>query len=724
MIIVTVVLPYSIRQNFKYFLPNYMYPIIGGRILVPFNSKDTVGIVIDFYKTNNVSQLNLKYVKSLIDTKSLYNKIVLDILIWISKNYHCPVGYLLFSVLPKCLRTDYILKDIVVLKWNITKKGQELDLNYLKNRKKQLNALQILKKTSILDTELKQYNLSKFILKKLENQKLCQINSICLKNQYNFKMKKKFFLNKKILIVINDILNKKCFKSWLLTNITLYIKVKFYLGLIKKVLHKNMQILILVPYIKNINMIVIFLKKFFDVSINVCHAKLTSRQYLKVWLDIKNSKNSIVIGTNKSIFLPFLNLGLIIVLEEHHLKYKNKNQFRYHVRDLGIFRAYKTNIPIILDSNTPSLKTLYNILNKKCFYVNLNQYYTINRQNYNIINLKKEKIKFRLSLTLIHQIYKNFKNKQVLLIFNKFSLLFFILTCNKCSWIFTCSLCREYIEIKKYYNILFCTFCLIQLEKPKFCYVCGSVSLIIKNINLEEVKNKIKNIFSNIPLLFLFNESKIYKNISNKNNFKISLPNPYIIISTEEIVENYYFPNVQLISLICIDHHYLSFHLHSIEYFAQFYMNLNQLTRFKKESLKIFMQTSLSDNFHLKDIYNNRYHNFSNILLSIRKKFFLPPWSFHSVIYSESIDAEYNIAFLNLIRKILQKQSNKYNIFLWFIGPDHSMRLTNKNIFCNQLLIECSSRSILNYLLNISIDIVNIFTISKRVKWFIDIEPN
>ncbi len=510
----------------------------------------------------------------------------------------------------------------------------------------------------------------------------------------------------------------------MLTRTYLVSKVKFYLGLIKSVLNKNMQILILVPYVKGINVIIVFLKKYFNVSIDIIHSKLNNAKYFKNWIRAKNGENSIVIGTRKSVFLPFLKLGIIILLEEHNLNYKSMNQCRYNVRDLGILRAYKENIPIILDSQTPSLKTLYNIFHKKCFYIKLHQYKCIYRLNNSIINLKKDKLKFSLSLTLINEIYKNFKNKQVLLIFNKFSLLFFILTCDTCGCVFKCTSCHNYFEINQYRNILFCRFCLIQIKKPIFCYNCGCFSLVIKTMEIEKIKDNIKDIFPKTTLFFLLNKKNINKRMLDVKMFEFSTSSPCIIITTEEIVQNYYFPHVTLISLISIDNYFLSFNFRAIEHFAQFYINLNQLTRRLQKSYKILIQTSFPNDLNLKEICDNGYFSFSKKILSIRKNFLLPPWSSQIIIYSESSYAEYNIIFLNLLRNILTKKSNKNNCFLWFVGPYQTFLLKNKKKYFHRLLIQCSSRISLNNILNECIDIINIFNISKRVKWFLDIEPN
>jgi primosomal protein N' (replication factor Y) len=481
-----------------------------------------------------------------------------------------------------------------------------------------------------------------------------------------------------------------------------------------------MQVLILVPNIPDMNIVLIFLKKCFHVVIDVVHSQLTNSRYLKIWMRTKYGKNSIVIGTKKSIFLPFLKLGLIIVNQEHSLSYKSTNRCRYNSRDIGILRAYKEKIPIILDSDSPSLKTLYNIFRKKCFYVELTTYNRIFYKKYNIIDLKRERIQSGLTDTLINEVHHSLKKEcQVLLLFNKFSISFLVLTCNTCQWVAKCYICRDYYEVNVYRNILLCKFCLIKVELPVFCHHCKSVNLIISDIGIKKIKNTIHNTFSNISILFLFNQKDIY----NIKLLKTRIPKSCIILSTEKLVKHFNFSCVKLVSLINIDHYFSSFNFRSIEYFAQFYINLNQFFRKSTKSLKILIQTSYANNIYLKDLCNNGYFSFARSMLFIRKKFLLPPWQVQSIFYSESLNIYKNIIFLNLVRAILKKKSKKNNIFISLIGPHPCFLWNDKKHVFFKLLIQASSRVDLNNLLNESINIIRYFEISRTVNWFIDIDP-
>lgn len=720
MIIVKVILPFPIRKNFKYFMPDSMRPVIGGRIIVPFRSKDTIGIVISFFDEKNINNLNLKFVKFSLDTESIYSDVLLNILIWLSRYYYFPIGSIFFSILPNYFKKTYLIDKknykCVVFK-KIKKEGY-----------KNFCLIFFLRKKNNFDLKSEKYDFSDLILKKIISKKSHK-NCIYYKNILHFYshslVKKNFFLNEKVIFAIDKVLIKNNFSSWLITKTNFYLKIKFYLGLIKEVLKKNLQILILVPFIKNAYKILFFLKKYFNVYIDIIHSELNDEIYLRKWLRTKIGQSSIIIGTKNSVFLPFLKLGLIIINEEHHLNYKNLNRCRYNVRDIAILRAYKENIPIILDSNTPSLRTLYNILNKKCCYINFmkNKKKIILKSN--IIDLRKERIKIGLSSTLIDEIFNNIeKNYPVLLIFNKFNISFFGLICIHCKWIAKCYVCNDYFETKENNNFLFCQNCLIKIKKPLFCYKCKMFSLIIFNFGIKKIKNSLKEIFPNINLFFLLNlKNTAIKKLKIKF-FEFSFSNACIIVTTEKIVQNYYFPHVKMIALINIDHHFFSFNFHSVEFFSQFYFNLINLIGRNIKPLKILMQTFYPYNKYLLELCNIDYFLFSRNMLFLRKKHFLPPWSCQAIFYSESKIIEKSFIFLKLIRTILKKKSKKDNVFLWCVGPNPIISIKNKKKYFYQLLIHCSSRNYLKNILKESLDIVQYFSISKNIQWFLDIDVN
>ncbi|WP_226856621.1 primosomal protein N' [Buchnera aphidicola] len=659
------ILPFPIRVYFSYILPYSMTPIIGGRVVVPFHSKDTIGIIVAIHQKKNINNLNFKFVKYIIDHQPIINISLLNILMWLSKYYHYPIGSILFFILPNIL------------------KSREIDEN---------------------------------------NNKVCfKINT----NEINqFKINKKFFLSEQILLKINKILMKNSFKFWLISEINLYIKIKFYLGLFQKILKENLQILIVVPFIKDIYRTLFFLKKYFHVPIDIVHSKLSDKIFFHIWMETKNGKNSIVIGTKKSIFFPFLKLGLIVIFEEHSLIYKNIDKFKCNIRDISILRAYKENIPIILDSNTPSLKTLYNVINKKIFWINFHQNHTSLILKNKIIDLKKERRSTGLSDTLINKIFENIKKKfSVLLIFNPSDLIFLSLICNNCNWIPKCDICNEYYEVSKYNNTAFCRHCLIHYKKPLFCYNCNFFPLTKFNFGIKKIKQNIKKIFPNIPILFLLNLKDITIKKLNLNISSFSILHSGIIITTEKIVQNYYFPNVRLIGLINIDCYFFSLKFNNTEYFAQFYFNLVNLIQKNSKFLNIFIQTSIPNNKDLINICNQKYLFYARQILIIRKKFLLPPWNFQVVLYCQSKSLKKSFIFLKFIYVFLKKQSKKNNILLWFVGPE-PVFFTPQKKYIYKLLIQCSSRVYLQKILRTSLEISKYFSIFNDIKWFLNFDMN
>lgn len=194
--IATVIVHLSIRKYFQYYVPNSMLPVIGGRVIVPFRSKELIGIVLSLYTDININEKQYKCIKSIIDTESLYTKLLLDILVWSSKYYYCPIGDVFFSILPKCIRLGHFLPKIYITKWTLTKAGLSIDINCFKKNKKKMHTLLFLKKKSILNYELKKYNISSLILRELTRKKLCKetlLSSESLQIEHFFLVKKKLF---------------------------------------------------------------------------------------------------------------------------------------------------------------------------------------------------------------------------------------------------------------------------------------------------------------------------------------------------------------------------------------------------------------------------------------------------------------------------------------------------------------------------------------------------
>ena len=163
------------------------------------------------------------------------------------------------------------------------------------------------------------------------------------------------------------------FGCYLLEGVTGSGKTEVYLNLIKPVLEKNKQALILVPEIGLTPQTINRFKKRFNVPVEVIHSGLNDTERLNAWLAARDKIAGIVIGTRSALLTPFLDLGIIIVDEEHDASYKQQDSLRYHARDVAVMRANKEKIPVVLGSATPALETLHNALTGKYHHLTLTQ---------------------------------------------------------------------------------------------------------------------------------------------------------------------------------------------------------------------------------------------------------------------------------------------------------------------------------------------------------------
>ena len=301
--------------------------------------------------------------------------------------------------------------------------------------------------------------------------KMCLLNKDVVEKDFNkeffkFKVKKrkgKFLLNaeqKKSLKFMKSIGNN--YNVTVLEGVAGSGKTLVYFERIKDIINKGFQALILLPEIALTNQFSRRFKEFFGAEPAIWHSGTTKKNKSIIWKGITEGKIKIVIGARSSLFLPFKNLGMIIVDEEHDVSYKQDEGVSYNARDMAITRALLENIPIYLVTSIPSIETYNNIINKKYFITQLKKRYKeASLPNIEIINLHSEALNkgswiANKTISKVNEYLK--KGDQVLFFLNRRGYAPFVI-CKKCGYKFQCPNCAVNLNFHRKLNKLLCHYC-------------------------------------------------------------------------------------------------------------------------------------------------------------------------------------------------------------------------------------------------------------------------
>ena len=307
---------------------------------------------------------------------------------------------------------------------------------------------------------------------------------MCLANLKEFKndnaIKKKINKSKVINYKLNEEQNKALlelekedtkFKVSVLLGVTGSGKTLIYFERIKKIVNKNKQVLILLPEIFLTGQFKKRFELFFGYEPAIWHSKITPKQKKIIWNSILKNEIKIVIGARSSLFLPFKDLGLIVVDEEHDMSYKQEEGVIYNARDMAISRASFENIPIHLITSIPSIETYNNILKKKYAKILIkNRYENFPLPKTKVINLNLNKINknsiSKESLGFVKEYLDN--NEQVLFFVNRRGYAPFLI-CKKCGYRHICPNCSIYLTFHKILNKSICHHCGFETKLIKSC---------------------------------------------------------------------------------------------------------------------------------------------------------------------------------------------------------------------------------------------------------------
>jgi len=473
-----------------------------------------------------------------------------------------------------------------------------------------------------LGMSLKMCLLNKDVVEKTFNK---EFNKFKIKNRDN-----KFLLNaeqKKSLSFIRHIGNN--YNVTVLEGVPGSGKTLVYFERVKDLIHNGFQALILLPEIALTNQFSRRFKEFFGAEPAIWHSGATKKNKSIIWKGITEGKIKIVIGARSSLFLPFKNLGIIIVDEEHDASYKQDEGVSYNARDMAITRASLENIPINLVTSIPSVETYNNIVNKKYHITKLDKRYKeASLPNIEIINLHSEVLNknswiANKTVSKVNQYLD--RGDQVLFFLNRRGYAPFVI-CKKCGNKFQCPNCAVNLNFHKKLNKLLCHYCGYKSLLSRGCKDNKKCDLLFCGPGVERIFAELKKIYPN-KKIEIFSSDTLKKNKSTNTLLKkVEKRKIDILVGTQLLSKGFHFPKLNCIVVVDSDFSSHGYDLRSAEKNIQLYYQLAGRAGREGKTSTIYFQTYTPDDEVLLNISKNDPHAFLQKELLLRKEKRLPPF--------------------------------------------------------------------------------------------------
>lgn len=515
----------------------------------------------------------------------------------------------------------------------------------------------------------------------------------------------------------------------------------------KKIFEDNSnQILIMVPEIALTNNLINIIYDFVGIEPVIWHSSVSQSKKKVYYENIITGKIKIVVSTRSGLLLPYKNLSLIVIDEEHDLSYKQDEAPCYHARDMAVLRAKYDNIPVILSSATPSIETLVNVIEKKYTLHTINtQFFNSTKPKIELIDTnisyrddnEKKKIEAKpneednkkntktylklLSRKALDSIITTLNKQEQTMIFINRRGYSRTLKCDDCGYEAKCKNCDNFLSYHSAKKMLKCHYCGYKIDDIKSCQNCGSFNLSPnKGIGVEQVEKEVLQFAkdNNIQLnTLLFSSDEISKESDiDKISTEIKNGNIDVIIGTQIMTKGHHFPRLTNIIVLDVDRVSLDGDFRAYERMFQMLFQLSGRAGRERKDSTIYIQTTNKDNIVLQAIKNYDLNGFYANEIKQRKQYNLPPYSrfIAIIISSENKELAYNTA--NDVYKELLKYLPK-NVEI--LGPAESNLHFLKKQYRYRFLLKSQKTANLQQKLN---DFRQRFKISKHVMLKFDVD--
>ena len=476
----------------------------------------------------------------------------------------------------------------------------------------------------------------------------------------------------------------------LLHGVTSSGKTQIYIRLIEEMIHTGRQVLYLLPEIALTTHIIERLRVYFGASIGVYHSRFNDNERVEVWQKVLNNEYKVVLGARSSVFLPFNDLGLIIVDEEHETSY---NQYdpapRYNARDAAIFLANMHPGKVLLGSATPSFESYYNARTHKYGFTELGERFGgVEMPLVEIVSIaeetKKKTIQSHFTSVLIADIQQALANKEQVILFQNRRGYAPVLMCKICAYTPKCINCDVSLTFHKSSGKLHCHYCGYKEDSPTICPACGSTHLEYKGFGTEKVEDELSLILPDARITRMDLDTTRSRNslqtiLNNLEEKKID-----ILVGTQMVAKGLDFADVTVIGIINADSLLKFPDYRANERSFQMLAQVSGRAGRRGKQGKVVIQTYDPGHRVIKQVIENDYKDLYFTEMTERKNFKYPPFYrlINLDIKHKDPEVLYNQA--TYLAKELRKHFGEERV----IGPQAPLVGRIRNFYIQSILLK------------------------------------
>ncbi len=695
---------------------------VGVRVRVPLARSSRIGVVLEHADSAAVAATRLRRVTEVLDSEPLLPADLLGFLQWVSEYCHHPIGEVLADALPGGLRGGRAAQVRARHRYRLTGAGRDCDSGSLRRAPRQAALLALLAAHRHGLPRADMGDVGGALRALLDKGLVEAVAETDDDATLAEPAPPNYALTRAQRAAIETITGAgRGFAAYLLDGVTGSGKTEVYLSLIEEVLARGGQALVLIPEIGLTPQTAARLRARLPARSVVLHSGLAEGERLRAWLDARDGRADVVIGTRSAIFAPLPRLALVVVDEEHDLSYKQQDGLRYSARDLAVVRARRAGAPVVLGSATPSLESLHNVARGRYRRLVLeNRTGPHAAPAVQLVDVRSRSLMHGLSPELLEAIEQCLAaGEQSLLFLNRRGYAP-VLMCHGCGWLADCRRCDAHLVYHRGEHHLRCHHCDAVAPLPERCPSCNAPTPRPIGLGTQRIVELLARRFPTARIARVDRDTMRARGRLQTLVDEVHAGALDILVGTQMLAKGHHFPAVTLVAVIDADGGLFSADFRAAERMAQLIVQVSGRAGRGERPGRVLLQTHHPQHPLLRALVVDGYAAFAAQLLRERAEAGLPPFAAWALMRADAVDARAGYEFLEDARRLAARQPAHPVRLLGPVAAPMERRAGRHRV---QLLLDASERRPLHEFLRAWLPAVGELPSARRVRWSLDVDP-